>query len=313
MGRCCSVKKNSEKGEDMVFRVAVLPSGLIGEYADFPQKASPREPLINFRIRLFRRAGTPGLPLDRGVPPARRQALGARPAKRARQERRSAVPRVRNGSPRIPCTTAPCKPAIARRRPPASPCLFGHGNGIEENFRYITVADDEGSEFPLQGWIIARISAKSRISGIGRELSDGRSRGSVIYREKLRIHYRSSTSYPILQGRMPASRALPEPGEPPTAGARSLRRTPSRSEAKRAAEDGRIGDTARSGERHSMERRTTLADARRPPASARPSVGGGLLRQTGMAIPAAHAPLAAAAQPLWRRLGRRGLRPPSLL
>ena len=53
MGRCCSVKKNSEKGEDMVFRVAVLPSGLIGEYADFPQKASPREPLINFRIRLF--------------------------------------------------------------------------------------------------------------------------------------------------------------------------------------------------------------------------------------------------------------------
>ena len=62
-----------------------------------------------------------------------------------------------------------------------------------------------------------------------------------------------------------------------------------------------------------MERRTTLADARRPPASARPSVGGGLLRQTGMAIPAAHAPLAAVVQPLWRRGGRRGLRPPSLL
>lgn len=72
---------------------------------------------------------------------------------------------------------------------------------------------------------------------------------------------------------MSASRALPEPGEPPTAGAWSPRRTPSRSEAKRTAEDGRIGDTARSGERHSMERRTTLADARRPPASARPSAG----------------------------------------
>ena len=72
---------------------------------------------------------------------------------------------------------------------------------------------------------------------------------------------------------MPASRALPEPGEPPTAGAWSPCRTPSRSEAKRTAEDGRIGDTARSGERHSMERRTTLADARRPPASARPSAG----------------------------------------
>ena len=112
---------------------------------------------------------------------------------------------------------------------------------------------------------------------------------------------------------MPASRALPEPGEPPTAGAWSPCRTPSRSEAKRTAEDGRIGDTARSGERHSMERRTTLADARRPPASARPSAGGGLLRQTGMAIPAAHAPLAAVVQPLWRRGGRRGLRPPSLL
>ena len=74
---------------------------------------------------------------------------------------------------------------------------------------------------------------------------------------------------------MPASRALPEPGEPPTTGARSPCRTPSRSEAKRAAEDGRNGDTARSGERHSMERRTALADARRPPASARPSAGGG--------------------------------------
>ena len=70
---------------------------------------------------------------------------------------------------------------------------------------------------------------------------------------------------------MPASRALPEPGEPPTAGARSPRRTPSRSEAKRAAEDGRNGDTARSGERHSMERRTP---SRMPGglASARPSV-----------------------------------------
>ena len=184
MGRCCSVKKNSEKGEDMVFRVAVLPSGLIGEYADFPQKASPREPLINFRIRLFRRAGTPGLPLDRGVLPALRQARGARPAKHARQGRRSAVPRVRNGSPRIPSGTAPCKPAIARRCPPASPCSFGHGNGIEENFRYFTVSDDEGSETPFQGEIIARISAKSRISGVKREASDAKSRGSVIYREK---------------------------------------------------------------------------------------------------------------------------------
>ena len=147
--------------------------------------APPREPLINSRIRLFRRAGTPGLPLDRGVLPTRQQARGARPAKRARQERRSAVPRVRNGSPRIPCTTAPCKPAIARRRPPASPCLFGHGNGIEENYRYFTVANDGGSEFPLQGEIIAQISAKSRISGVERELSDARSRGSVIYREKI--------------------------------------------------------------------------------------------------------------------------------
>ena len=50
--------------------------------------------------------------------------------------RRSAVPRARNGSPRIPSGTAPCKPAIARRRPPASPCSSGHGNGIEENDRY---------------------------------------------------------------------------------------------------------------------------------------------------------------------------------
>ena len=114
---------------------------------------------------------------------------------------------------------------------------------------------------------------------------------------------------------MPAGRALPEPGEPPTAGARSPRRTPSRrgrSEAKRAAEDGRNGDTARSGERHSMERRTALADARRPPASARPSARSPCARRARPS-PAAHAPLAAAAQPLWRRLGRRGLRPPSLL
>ena len=114
---------------------------------------------------------------------------------------------------------------------------------------------------------------------------------------------------------MPASRALPEPGEPPTTGARSPRRTPSRrgrSEAKRAAEDGRNGDTARSRERHSMERRTALADARRPPASARPSARSPCARRARPS-PAAHAPLAAAAQPLWRRLGRRGLRPPSLL
>ena len=92
----------------------------------------------------------------------------------------------------------------------------------------------------------------------------------------MRIHYRSSTSCPILRGRMPASRALPEPREPPIAGAWNPRRTPSRrgrSKAKQAAEDGRIGDIARSGEKHSMERRTTLADARRPPASARPSAG----------------------------------------
>ena len=116
---------------------------------------------------------------------------------------------------------------------------------------------------------------------------------------------------------MLASRALPEPGEPPTAGARSPRRTPSRrgrSEAKRAAEDGRNGDTARSGERHSMERRTALADARRPPASAQPKKrGGGSCARRARPSPAAHAPLAAAAQPLWRRSGRRGLRPPSLL
>ena len=44
----------------------------------------------------------------------------------------------------------------------------------------------------------------------------------------MRIHYRSSISYPILQGRMSASRALPEPGEPPTTGARSPRRTSAR-------------------------------------------------------------------------------------
>ena len=184
MGRCCSVKKNSEKGEDMVFRVAVLPSGLIGEYADFPQKASPREPLINFRIRLFRRAGTPGLPLDRGVLPARRQARGCPPCEaRAAGASTSGSP----GPQRIaahPGGTAPCKPAIARRRPPASPCLFGYGNGIEENFRYITVADDGGSEIPFQGEIIAQISAKSRKSGVRREVSDAKSRGSVIYREK---------------------------------------------------------------------------------------------------------------------------------
>ena len=114
---------------------------------------------------------------------------------------------------------------------------------------------------------------------------------------------------------MPAGRALPEPGEPPTAGAWSPRRTSARrgrSEAKQAAEDGRNGDTARSGERHSMERRTTLADARRPPASARPSTRGSCARRARPS-PAAHAPLAAAAQPLWRRGGRRGLRPPSLL
>ena len=185
MGRCCSVKKNSEKGEDMVFRVAVLPSGLIGEYADFPQKASPREPLINFRIRLFRRAGTPGLPLDRGVLPTRQQARGARPAKRARQERRSAVPRVRNGSPRIPCTTAPCKPAIARRRPPASPCLFGHGNGIEENFRYITVADDGGSETPSKARQSPESTRKAGYRASGESFRTGDPGGSVTYREKI--------------------------------------------------------------------------------------------------------------------------------
>ena len=61
-----------------------------------------------------------------------------------------------------------------------------------------------------------------------------------------------------------------------------------------------------------MERRTTLADVRRPPASARPSTRGSCARRARPS-PAAHAPLAAAAQPLWRRGGRRGLRPPSLL
>ena len=114
---------------------------------------------------------------------------------------------------------------------------------------------------------------------------------------------------------MPASRALPEPGEPPITSAWSPRRTSkrrSRSEAKRAAEDGRNGDIARSGERHSMERRTTLADIRNA-SRKRTAKRGEPLRQTGAAIPAAHAPLAAAVQPLWRRGGRRGLRPPSLL
>ncbi len=118
---------------------------------------------------------------------------------------------------------------------------------------------------------------------------------------------------------MPASRALPEPGEPLTTvlEARAARRRGAgearRSEAKRAAEDGRNGDTARSRERHSMERRTALADARRPPASARPSAGGGSCARRARPSPAAHAPLAAVVQPLWRRGGRRGLRPPSLL
>ena len=72
---------------------------------------------------------------------------------------------------------------------------------------------------------------------------------------------------------MPASRALPEPGEPPTAGAWSPCRTPSRSEAKRTAEDGRIGDVARSGEKCSMERRTPSQMSGTPPASVRPSAG----------------------------------------
>ena len=116
---------------------------------------------------------------------------------------------------------------------------------------------------------------------------------------------------------MPASRALPEPGEPPTAGARSPRRTPSRSEAKR----GEAGCRRRPDRRYRQIGREAFHGApnhpRRCPEASRKRTakrgGGGLLRQTGMAIPAAHAPLAAVVQPLWRRGGRRGLRPPSLL
>ena len=177
------------------------------------------------------------MPLDRGVPPARRQARGARPAKRARQERRSAVPRVRNGSPRIPCTTAPCKPAIARRRPPASPCLFGHGNGIEENFRYITVADDGGSEIPFQGETIARINAKSRISGVGRELSDGRSRRFG------NISGKNCESITVAQSLTPSCRAAcPPAGHCPNLGNRRLPALGARAARRRGA-----GEARRSG------------------------------------------------------------------
>ena len=89
---------------------------------------------------------------------------------------------------------------------------------------------------------------------------------------------------------MPASRALPEPGEPLTTvlEARAARRRGAgearRSEAKRAAEDGRIGDIARSREKHSMERRTALADVRNATRK-RTAKREGLLRQTGTAIP----------------------------
>ena len=41
--------------------------------------------------------------------------------------------------------------------------------------------------------------------------------------------------------------------------------------------------------------------------------GGGSCARRARPSPAAHAPLAAVVQPLWRRGGRRGLRPPSLL
>ena len=58
----------------------------------------------------------------------------------------------------------------------------------------------------------------------------------------------------------------------PALGARAARRR-GRSEAKRAAEDGRIGDVARSGEKCSMERRTPSQMSGTPPASVRPSAG----------------------------------------
>ena len=183
-------------------------------------------------------------------------------------------------------TTAPCKQAIARRRPPASPCFFGYGNGIEENFRYITVANDEGFEFPFQGEIIARISAKSRISGVGREASDAKSQGSVIYREKLRIHYRSSTSYPILQGRMPASRALSEPREPLTTalGARAVRRRGARRSGLQKTAGSAISPDRERGIPWNAEHPRRCPEASQAHGQAR-----GLLRQTGTAIPWGHA------------------------
>ena len=114
-------------------------------------------------------------------------------------------------------SSAPCIPAIARRRPPASPCFFGYGNGIEENFRYITVADDGGSEIPFQGETIARINAKSRISGVGRELSDGRSRRFG------NISGKNCESITVAQSLTPSCRAAcPPAGHCPNLGNRRL-------------------------------------------------------------------------------------------
>ena len=62
-----------------------------------------------------------------------------------------------------------------------------------------------------------------------------------------------------------------------------------------------------------MERRTALADARGLPQAHGRAGGGGSCARRARPSPAAHAPLAAVVQPLWRRGGRRGLRPPSLL
>ena len=116
---------------------------------------------------------------------------------------------------------------------------------------------------------------------------------------------------------MPASRALPEPGEPPTTGARSPRRTPSRSEAKR----GEAGCRRRPDRRYRQIGREafhgTPNHPRRCPEASRKRTaergGGGSCARRARPSPAAHAPLAAVVQPLWRRGGRRGLRPPSLL
>ena len=112
---------------------------------------------------------------------------------------------------------------------------------------------------------------------------------------------------------MSASRALPEPGEPPTTGARSPRRTSAR------AKRGEAGCRRRPDRRCRQIGRevfhgtpNTLADVRNA-SRKRTAKRGGSCARRARPSPAAHAPLAAAVQPLWRRGGRRGLRPPSLL